>query len=118
MSRLQLKFGKTVEKPLPHRPGIGKKVEECRTLPELVEYARLSERAAERGITKGMNVKCPHCLRKIDLNLIDGLVLIPDEPGDPVSRPARVIDCPHPAPFCGKQFKAHPPKGYHFEVWP
>jgi len=113
-----MKFGERVEPELPHCPGFGKALSECRTLHEVSEFHRLAERAAERGITKGMFAKCPHCRRKIDLNLIDGLILIPDEPGDPVSRPARVIDCPHPAPFCGKQFKAHPPKGYHFEVWP
>jgi hypothetical protein len=115
---MKLKFGKIVEPDLPHRPGMGKTLEECPTLGAVMEYQRLAERAATKGITRGVTVKCPHCHRGIDLNLIDGLILIPDEEGDPISRPARVIDCPHPAPFCGKQFKAHPPKGYHFETWP
>jgi hypothetical protein len=96
---------------------MGKALEECKTLREAFEYARLAERAASEGRVSDMIAKCPHCHRKFSVNLIDGLVLIPNGPGDPVSTPSRVVDCPN-VPFCGKQMKLDPPKGFHFEIWP
>jgi len=102
---------------MPHRPGLGKSLSECRTLHEVAEYTRLAERAETQGITQGLDTRCPHCLRKFAVSLIDGLIMVPDGPGDPVSAPGRTVECPH-AHDCGKQFKLTPKKGYHLEVWP
>jgi hypothetical protein len=117
MSRLKLKFGARVEEPLPPRPGMGKALSECTTLHEVAEFHRLAERASNEGRIDDMHATCPHCHRKFSVNLIDGMIMVPDGPGDPVSKPARVVDCPNHT-FCGRQFRLDPPKGSHFEVWP
>ena len=115
---MKLKFGKRVDLEMPHRPGLGKKLSECRTLRELSEYHRLAERAATDGVTAVGLIKCPHCHRKIDINLIDGLVMVPNQEGDPVSTPGRVVSCPHVRTGCGRQFKMTPKPNWHFEEWP
>jgi len=118
VSRLRLKFGEPVEEPLPRRPGFGKTLAECRTLAEVAEYTRLAERAMTEGKIDHMSAKCPHCHRKIGIGLIDGLIAVPDGPGDPVSKVGKVASCPHTTTGCGRQFKLDPPPGHHFEVWP
>jgi hypothetical protein len=69
-----MKFGVPVEPAMPHRPGLGKSLSECRTLHEVAEYTRLAERAESQGITQGLDTRCPHCRRKFAVSLIDGLI--------------------------------------------
>jgi hypothetical protein len=113
-----MKFGVRVEEPVPHRPGMGKHLAECKTLGEVFEYARLSERAANEGRISDMHATCPHCHRKFSVDLIDGMIMVPDGPGDPISSPARQVHCPHTATGCGREMKLNPTRGWHWEVSP
>jgi hypothetical protein len=97
---------------------MGKTLEECTTLHEVAEFHRLAERAANEGRIDEMHATCPHCRRKFDVNLIDGLVMVPNGEGDPVSTPARQVHCPHTATGCGREMKLNPTPGWHWETWP
>ena len=118
--RLKLKFDHPVREPVPALLPIGggRKIKECRSLRELTAYYRGYERAMTEGKVSGMNARCPHCHRRFSVNLIDGLVMVPNSADDPKSSASRVVYCPHAATGCGKQFKLDPKSGWHFETWP
>src|SRR5260370_20358352 len=96
---------------------MGKRLAECQTLGEISEFTRLYERAMTEGRVSDMHVRCPFCKRKFDINMIDGLIVVPDGEGDPISKPSRLVYCPNHT-FCGREFKLDPPRNCHFEEWP
>jgi hypothetical protein len=115
---MKFKFGQRVVDPIALRPGFGKALSECKTLHEVSEFMRLAERAVTEGKIDGMNARCPHCHRRFSVNLIDGLIMVPNAADDPISTPARQVYCPHAATGCGREFKLDPKPGWHWEIWP
>jgi DNA-directed RNA polymerase subunit RPC12/RpoP len=94
--------------------GAGRKATECKTLSELRAWYRGKELAMREGKQKGLWLRCPHCREKFDAQTQDDLWLVPNRGADETYAPARQVECPK----CTREFKAEPPAGWAWQIWP